>query len=132
MSARDKALDAWGAEMPDWVAALADACDRSSQNKVARALDRSPALVSTVLGRTYKGDMQAVEDIVRGVFMKGTVMCPAYGELPLHDCRKWRGRARTLQNVNSHWVRMYRACNSCPIHTKTEDAPHVPETTDTD
>lgn len=125
MSAWDKAAEAWGPNRPDWIDALAYACDRSSQNKVARALDRSPALVSTVLGRTYKGDMRAVEDIVRGVFMKGTVMCPAFGELPLQECRKWRGRARKFQNVNSQYVKMYRACKACPIHTQTEDAPHV-------
>ena len=125
MSALDTAIASWGEEMPEWVAALAKACDRSSQNKVAQSLQRSPALVSNVLRNRYPGDMAAVQDIVRGVFMKGTVTCPVYGELPLQDCRKWRGRANRFQNVNSQYVQMFRACNRCPVHTQQEDAPHA-------
>lgn len=124
MSAMEKAQEAWGPEMPDWIVALATACDRTSQNRAARAIERSASLVSHVLARSYKGDMRAVEDLVRGVFMKGTVECPVFGDLALQECRKWRGRARKFQNVNSQYVQMYRACNRCPVHTQTEDAPH--------
>lgn len=121
MAALLKAKTAWKDAMPDWVAALATACDNSSQNKVARKLERSPALVSTVLSNSYKGDMSAVEDLVRGVFMAGTLACPVFGDIGLQQCRKWRGRARSFQNVNSQYVQMYKACNRCPVHLSEEE-----------
>ena len=121
MAALSKAQEAWGENMPDWIEVLAQACDATSQNQVARRIERSAALVSNVLAQKYTGDMAAVEDLVRGVFMKQTVTCPVLGELGLQTCRKWRGRAGRFQNVNSQYVTMYRACIRCPIRLK-EDA----------
>jgi hypothetical protein len=107
------ALAHWGAPLPDWVAALARACDGSSQAKVAAKLGRSGALVSGVLRRKYPGDMGAVEELVRGHLLSETVNCPALGVLPLHECRAWRAKADAFQNTNSLRVRMYRACRFC-------------------
>ena len=55
---------AWGDAMPDWVKVLAVECTKTSQAKVAKRLNRSASLVSTVLRAKYPGDMQAVEEIV--------------------------------------------------------------------
>ena len=41
--------EAWGAPLPDWVRALAVACQRASQAAVAKELGRSGAVVSQVL-----------------------------------------------------------------------------------
>ncbi len=49
MAALLTSLDAWGDTLPDWVRALAEACEASSQNKVAQQLGYSGALVSNVL-----------------------------------------------------------------------------------
>ena len=110
----DIARAAWGADIPDWVVVLAAECGQSSQNKVAQKLNRSASLVSGVLRRTYKGSMEAVEDVVRGVYMSGTVTCPALGEISSAACRDWMRRAQSFSNVNSERVRLYRACNACP------------------
>ena len=119
MSFVDTACEAWGT-LPDWIEALARECDRTSQNKAAKRLERSASLVSAVLRRRYTGDMAAVEDIVRGALMSTTADCPVLGDLPLDICRRWRSRAREFSNVNSQYVTMYRACNRCPRHTEDQ------------
>lgn len=105
---------AWGADIPDWVQRLAQECASSSQNKVAVHLGRSAALVSNVLRGKYKGDMGAVEDVVRGRFMRATVLCPALGEISTATCRDWMALSRSYGNETSERVRMYRACRACP------------------
>ena len=45
----DIARDAWGDALPDWVETLAIECGKSSQNKVAKRIDRSATLISRVL-----------------------------------------------------------------------------------
>ncbi|MBN8294709.1 hypothetical protein JI664_22250 [Rhodobacter sp. NTK016B] len=104
----------WGAEAPDWVLRLAEECALSSQSKVATKLGRSAALVSNVLRKKYPGDMGAVEDLVRGTYMRATTLCPALGEISVAECRRWIQSARAYTNENSERVRMYRACRRCP------------------
>lgn len=116
MSAQETAREAWGADIPDWVLVLARECDRTSQNKVAQAIERSGSLVSTVLRRSYKGRMDIVAELVRGTFMAETMDCPALGRIGPQVCRKWRKRAGQFSNVNFQYVQMYRACNACPVH----------------
>lgn len=103
---------------PDWVLALAEAVDASSQTAVAARIGRSPSLVSTVIAGTYPGDMTATEELVRGALMAATLTCPELGEIPTDRCRQWRERSRKFTNVNSLRVRMYRACNRCPRNRK--------------
>lgn len=110
----DIARDAWGKDIPDWIVVLAEACGESSQNKVAQKLNRSASLVSGVLRNTYRGNMEAVEDVVRGVFMASAIACPAMGEISTAACRDWMRLAHSFSNENSQRVRMYRACRSCP------------------
>ncbi|MBP0483966.1 hypothetical protein [Sagittula salina] len=119
MSALEKARSAWGEDMPNWVRALAEECDRSSQNKAADRIGRSPSLVSNVLAAKYAGDMAAVEDLVRGILLSETLACPALGEIGKKDCRDWRTKAREFRNVNTLYVQMFRACNRCPRHRDT-------------
>lgn len=108
------AREAWGDDLPDWVAALARECAATSQSKVAARLGRSAALVSQVLRRKYAADLAGVEQVFRGVFEHLTVECPSLGTIPANVCRDWQLKAVRFVNVNSERVRMYRACNSCP------------------
>ncbi|MBM1833729.1 hypothetical protein [Pseudosulfitobacter pseudonitzschiae] len=114
------AQKAWGDELPDWVLALAEACARTSQNRVAEDLGRSASLVSNVLRRKYPGNMAAIEERVRGAFMSVVISCPVLGELPTDRCQMWRQRAHRLQTHNTHRVRMYRACRRCPRYLEEE------------
>lgn len=81
-------------------------------------LDRSGALVNQVLKNKYKGDLSAVEDVVRGVFMNGTINCPALGAIPSHECHNWRKKSRQPAQSNMLRVRMFRACTHCPRNRK--------------
>lgn len=112
----DIARAAWGAELPDWVEAMAAACDDSSQNAVAKRLELSAAAVSTVIKRTYQArDYSNIEQVVRGVLMAETLDCPALGELQKDKCLRWRKRAKEPVPSNPLRRRMYRACRRCPI-----------------
>lgn len=113
-SSLDIARACWGPAIPDWVEVLAKASDDSSQSKVARKMNRSASLVSNVLRAKYQGDMVAVEDVVRGVFMRRTVDCPALGQISSAVCRDWIAKGRTFSNENSERVGMFKACRSCP------------------
>jgi hypothetical protein len=118
--ARTTALQHWGEDAPPWVLALADACDLSSQNAVARRLGRSASLISTVLRKKYPGDMNAVEERVRGAFMNETVACPAIGAMPMHECQDWQVLSRGDPGANPERRRMLRACNRCPRNRRAE------------
>lgn len=110
-----KARDAWGDDLPDWVAGLARECAKTSQNQVARRMSYSASLVSNVLGRKYPGDLAGVRDRYLGIYEAKTVDCPEMGNVPLDRCQDWRKRARHLQPGNAMNVRMFRACNRCPV-----------------
>ncbi|MBN7785164.1 hypothetical protein JYP51_09555 [Ponticoccus gilvus] len=117
----ETARAAWGQDLPDWVERLAVECAASSQNRVAARLRRSPSMVSGVLRNRYKGDMTAIEDLVRGVFERQRVACPVLGEIRRDVCRDWRAKSQTYSNVNSTRQRMFRACNACPRNRKDQD-----------
>lgn len=113
-----KARAAWGEGIPDWVLTLANACAAASQNKVAARLNRSASLVSAVLAAKYQGDLEAVEEVVRGVFEAATVECPALGTVPANECRDWQRKCRSFNPVNALRRDMYRACTRCPRFRK--------------
>lgn len=119
-AARQTAVAAWGDAMPDWVAELSSACAMTSQNRVAKQLGVSAAMVSTVLANKYPGDMGRIEDLVRGHFMNGTINCHALGEIPTNVCRDWREKARNFGSANSQRVQMFRACNACAHNQQGE------------
>ena len=62
-----KAREAWDNDVPAYVKAIVKACDLpgSSQNKVAKTLGYSSAVVSQVISRKYPGDMDIVAKQVR-------------------------------------------------------------------
>ncbi|QYK42837.1 MAG: hypothetical protein KF887_06975 [Paracoccaceae bacterium] len=115
------AEEAWGTPLPDWIAALAQACALSSQAKVAKDIGRSGAVVSQVLRRCYGADMGRIEERVRGIFLDGRVICPALGDLPANECQDWRAKARVFAVGNPLRTRMFRACKGCPRNQKPEE-----------
>lgn len=120
VTAFDIAREGWGADMPDWIEALAKACMLTSQAQVARELDRSGAIVSQVLRNTYTASTARIEERVRGKYMAGTVICPALGSLPTDQCQDWREKAQEFGYGSPLRARMYRACHRCPRFTTTK------------
>lgn len=112
---------AWGMSPPDWIAALAEECARTSQAKASAHIGRSPAVVSQALHNRYPGDMAVLEELVRANIMGAVVTCPALGSLPLSECRDWRDKAKNFAGTNAMRVRMFRACTHCPMNRKDDE-----------
>lgn len=110
----ETARQSWGHDIPDWVIKLAEACDASSQNKVAGRLGYTGAVISQVVRNKYAGNTDNVRDRVEGKLMGATVLCPALGNLPTNECQIWRQKARNFSGANHQRVMMFRACNRCP------------------
>jgi hypothetical protein len=108
----DRARAGWGDPPPDWVVALAEACQRERQSAVARRLGYSDAVISTVLRGTYRGDVGAVETKVRAALMATHVACPVLGDIELSRCLD--EQARPFAATSGFRVRMYHACRACP------------------
>lgn len=107
---------------PDWIEALAQECDRTSQNKAAARLGYTPGAISAVLRGKYGASTGSIEQTVRGALMAETLDCPALGEIGKQTCLKWRRKSRVFSNANSLSVTMYRACTRCPLNQETTDA----------
>lgn len=67
-SAAQRSAACWGGARPDWIARLAEACDRGSQSEVGRALGVSGSVVNQVLGNRYRGDMERVQAWVEALY----------------------------------------------------------------
>ncbi len=113
-----KARASWGDEMPDWVEALALACNGSTQTATGRRIGYSGAVISQVLSNTYHlGDMEKVEAMVRGALMATTVLCPGSGDTIGRDvCMGWQSRPFSTSSANS--VRMFNACRAGCSHSR--------------
>lgn len=118
-----KATAAWGEPVPEWVLALAEACNRQTQSAVADILDYAPSTVSQVLSKTYRGDIGRFEQKVRGALLAETVDCPALGAVARDVCIDWQ--AKPYAATSQFRVSMYRACReNCP-HSRI--APDIEE-----
>ena len=112
----ERARAAWGATPPDWIDALARACDGASQGAVGKRLGISSAVVNQVLGKRYAGRMDRVEQRVRGELMSATVTCPVLGEISARDCLDHQ--RRKFSATNPVRVRLFTACKACANRTE--------------
>ena len=106
----DKAIAAWG-NVPDWVQALADACDTHGLNQTAGKINRSPALVSLVIRKKHHASYSHAEERVRNMLMTPIVSCPVLGLISAEQCRA--EQAKPFTSVNPLAVAVYRACREC-------------------
>ncbi len=109
------ARKAWG-EPPDWLMRLAEECERSSASDVARRLDYSVAVISSVVRGRYKGDVGKVEQKVRGAYMGAVVECPILGEIERDRCIAEQRFKHSATSANR--ARLYRACRSGCAHSR--------------
>jgi hypothetical protein len=115
--AMTSATAAWKV-VPDWLFVLAEACDRSSQSKVAKRLGYSGSVVSSVLNAKYNGDYSAVEKAIRGALMSETLDCPVLGDINTKLCLEHQKRARSFQPTSSMRVRLYKHCRGECLHSR--------------
>ncbi len=112
------AKEAWGEAVPDWVFMLATACDRTSQNAVAKQLGYSGSVISAVLKHSYIGGYDNVEKTVRGALMAETLDCPVLGDLPQHICLRHQKHAMNGNPTSSMRVQLSRMCRGGCIHSR--------------
>ena len=114
----DKARAAWGEPVPDWIAVLAAECDRTSQGASGKRLRRpggdtySGAVVNQVLGKSYVGNVEAVEAAVRAGLMTTTISCPLHGEISPDDCDAFASAPMPMSGAAA--LRAWQACRGCP------------------
>jgi hypothetical protein len=107
----DRARRHWGAAAPDWVIALAEACDQFGQTVMARKLGYSSPVISATLGNAYAGRMDKIEQKVRGELMHEHVLCPVLGEISKRQCVD--EQSRPYAATNAVRVELRRACPRC-------------------
>lgn len=112
-----KTTHEWGGEIPDWVKALVNACDETSQNKVAKKMGYSSAVISQVLNNIYPGDMDKVEKNVSDFFLRG-VNCPVLEKITADQCLAWRRKGEEPSPNSPLHSRMFHACRTCPRNRK--------------
>lgn len=113
---KQKVKAAWPSPVPDWVMALAEACDMESQRVVAEKSEYSHAAISSVLNNRYKGDLSAVQKAVEGALMNRVVICPVAGEIGMQQCQT--NQRRPFCATNSQRVQLYRACRDGCQHSR--------------
>ena len=112
----DRANDAWFPSLPQWVAALAKACEISSQGQVARRLNVSRTAVSRVLRNDYPHEPARLREKVVRELMEASVYCPVMGTITSQECQTWQGRVGAKPKPNSQWTRMDRTCRCCALY----------------
>jgi len=116
---RERAVEAWGEPLEDWLQVLVEECAKTSQNAVSRKLQVSSTVVSRVIGNSYGGDTGKLAERVRGTFMAQTVECPVLGEIRCNRCIGEQGKKLTFENPLRQ--RIYHACRGgCP-HSRLGD-----------
>ena len=101
---------------PAWIEALAEACERTSQARVADHLCYSTSVISQVLNGSYRGNLPNIQRKVEGAYMGRCVECPILGQIALNVCIDNQGRP--FAATNSQRVRLYRACRNGCEHSR--------------
>jgi hypothetical protein len=120
------ARDAWGDELPDWIAELARYASQTSGALAAKKIGYSQAVISHVIRASYAGDMRRVEDKVRGALMGVTVMCPVLGEIGRDRCLDEQKKPRMASS--SIRSKLWRNCRGvgaplCPNSNHQQKEP---------
>lgn len=111
MSALAKAQAAWG-QVPDWVRALADECDRIGLRNIAGRMGISPAMVSLAINNKRE-NLEFIKHKAEQKLMITIVACPYLGVLSVTECLQ--EQAKPFSGSNPFRVQLYRACrNGCP------------------
>lgn len=110
-----RASAAWGKDPPDWVAALAAACDVAPQTRVAARIGYSASAISQALSGKYKGDLAKLEAAVRGALMGETVECPVLGAIGRDQCLRNQRQLQAARSSAGDPVRqaLRRTCPTC-------------------
>lgn len=109
----ERAQAAWGIA-PDWIQALAEACDATSQTVVAARIGYSASTISECIANKYRGDVGRVAEKVGGALLKTVVDCPILGEIGRDRCLD--EQRQEFRATSAMRAQLYHACRSgCPF-----------------
>ncbi|RRH98050.1 transcriptional regulator [Mesorhizobium tamadayense] len=108
----EKAADAWGANVPDWVAELVRIADAEGLGGAEKRVNYSRSAISTIISGKYNGDLGRVEQMVRGALMAETVDCPVLGEIGRDRCLI--EQKEPFRATSRHRAQLFHACKTCP------------------
>ncbi len=105
----------WNGSAPDWVLALAGACERETHRDVAARVGYSHTVVGQVIRNKYPKSLERIETAVRGALMSENVECPVLGEIGKQVCVRQQARKDSALGANPDHVKLFRACrDGCP------------------
>lgn len=113
-SALAKAQAAWG-EVPDWVAALARACDGQSLRKTASRCNVSPAMISLAINNRRE-NWDFIKEKVENTLMVTMMACPVQGLISSFQCAQ--EQAAPFSTANPLRIQQYKACRNGCQHFK--------------
>ncbi|MGE0333200.1 MAG: helix-turn-helix domain-containing protein [Ramlibacter sp.] len=102
----------------DALEALKAACNGTPQAEVARRLKVSDGTISNALRGRYIGNVDRLAERIRGELLNTEVLCPVLGSINARVCQD--EREKPFSAINSHRVRLFRACRRCPNNPKAE------------
>lgn len=97
---------------PAWISVMRETAARIGQPKTAERIGYSTTVVNQVLKGKYKGDLNRVEERVKGALMGALVICPVLGELARDRCLDHQRAPFAATNPSR--VQLWHACKRCP------------------
>ncbi len=107
------AREAWGADAPDWIIALASKANEIGLKRVGDLIGYSGSSISETISKKFRGRFDKVETAVRGALMGLTVECPGLGRAIGVD-RCSAQQKRPFSSSSPMAARLSRACRTCP------------------
>ena len=122
LAARLAQLDLDGPGDVDWLIELAALADKIGLARAGQKLGYSAATVSQVLSGNYRGDLDRVEQCVRGALMGSIVRCPVLGEIGRDRCLD--EQKQPFRATSAMRAQLFHACKSCP-HARRQGGDHA-------
>ncbi|WP_246676580.1 MULTISPECIES: transcriptional regulator [unclassified Mesorhizobium] len=102
--------------MPDWVAELVAVADAEGLGGAEKRVGYSRSAISTIIAAKYNGDLDRVEQMVRGALMSETVVCPILGDIGRDRCLT--EQKEPFRATSRHRAQLFHACKTCPQRRK--------------
>lgn len=115
----EKAREAFGAVLPDWIEELARLADAEGLGGAEKRIQYSRSALSTVINGKYPGDLGRVEAMVRGALMAEVVECPILGEIGRDRCLT--EQKEPFRATSRHRAQLFHACKTCPNARRKDD-----------
>jgi hypothetical protein len=113
----EKATDAYGQPLPDWILQLANLADTVGLSGCEKRINYSRSAISSVLNGKYaKGDMGRFESMVRGALMAETVECPVLGQIGRDRCLNEQNEP--FRATSSFRAQLYHACRGGCVNAR--------------